>query len=194
MRKLKLLLLAIILAAPTLNVFAQDEDPDIIKGARIGWQMSNIYNKGEALGDNLSSFYVGVFGEKKLVPLLRLGLGLEYNSVGFNVAGINDTKYVRHSLAVPAYLKVKLGPVFVLGGVEPNIAIAEKVTLLGQEIDLEKDISTSSFDLPIIVGLGLQISIVTIEARYHYGTMNIYENPTTTFTQNYFQVGGAISF
>ena len=45
MKKIKLLLLAVIIAAPTFSAFADDEDKT--KGIRAGWQTSNFYDENE---------------------------------------------------------------------------------------------------------------------------------------------------
>lgn len=193
MRKLQLIVLAIILTTPTLNAFAGDDEGGK-KGIRAGYQMSNFYDSGDSEGDNLHSFYAGVFGEKKLIPFLRFGFGLEYNSVGTNDKNFDDTRYTRHSLAIPLYAKVKLGPVFALGGAAPGFGISNKATLLGEDIDLQDEDKTSAFDAPVFLGLGFQIAIISIEARYHWGTMNLSKADNVNRSQQYFQVGAAVSF
>ena len=37
------------------------------------------------------------------------------------------------------YLKVKLGPVFALGGASPGFKVGEKLVVLGQEVSLNND-------------------------------------------------------
>ena len=193
MKKIQLLLLSAIFSISILNVYAGDDDSDT-KGIRAGWQQSNFYDNGNSDDDNLSSFYVGVFGEKKLIPLLRLGAGLEYNSVGINSKNIDDTRFTRHSLAVPIYAKVKLGPVFALGGAAPNFGLSNKFKLAGEDVSLDDDMKTSTFDVPLYLGLGAKFLMISVEARYHWGTMNLSKEDNTNFTQQYFQIGAAVSF
>ena len=195
MQRIKLLLLVMIITLPTYSAFAGDDEGGK-KGVRAGWQMSNFYDGGKTsdLSENLSSFYIGVYGEKKLIPLLRLGTGIEYNSTGYKIKDFDDTKYVRHTIAVPVYLKVKLGPVFALGGAAASFGVANKATLLGETIDLDDEDKTNVFNLPVYLGLGVKFLMISIEARYHWGTMDLDKGDNSSITNQYFQLGAAVSF
>lgn len=195
MRKIQLILLAVIISIPSINAFAGDDDEGGKKGIRAGWQMSNFYNDGSSSADNLSSFYVAVFGEKKLMPILRLGSGVEYNSVGYSsdIAG-NTSSFVRHSIAVPLYLKVKLGPVFALGGAAASFGVSDKYKLNDNSADIPDEIKTNTFDAPVFLGLGVKFLMISVEARYHWGTMDITKSNLSSPTQQYFQLGAGISF
>ena len=192
MKKTKLLLLAAIIVFPTISAFAGDDEGGK-KGIRAGWQMSNFYSDGNSVGDNLSSFYIGVFGEKKLIPLLSLGVGLEYSSNG-STQNSPDAKYVRHIISLPVYLKVKLGPVFALAGTAANFGVADKFSIEGENIDLNDILKTNVFNLPIYMGIGVKVSIISIEARYHLGLLDLDKTDNSSKTTQYFQLGAAVSF
>ncbi|MGB0391246.1 MAG: hypothetical protein ACPGD5_06735, partial [Salibacteraceae bacterium] len=158
-------------------------------------QLSNIYDKNndsKALGDNYNSFYIGLFAEKKLIPLLKLDYGIEYNSTGFrdeSLAGVN-TDFTRHNLAIPVNLKLKLGPVFAMGGVAPSFGLSTKSEIGGVEFDTEPEL----FDAPVFLGAGVKIMMLSIEARYHWGTRNMTKIDGANTNQRYFQIGAALSF
>ena len=197
MKNYKFILLLCATIFGSTSVFAGDDEGGK-KGIRAGWQSSTMTSNGSADSANaVNSFYVGLFGEKKLIPLLRLGYGLEYNSTGYKS---NDkyfpisSEYSRHNLAIPIYLQVKLGPAFVLGGVAPNFAIGNKLKIAGEDIDMTDDFKLGKFDAPVFLGLGLKITIISLEARYHFGTMDISNSDISDIKQGYLQVGAAVSF
>ena len=194
MKKIKLFVIAILISVPMTNAFAGDDDDGGKKGVRAGWQMSNFYDNGKTTDDNLSSFYVGVYGEKKLIPLLKLGTGIEYSSVGTVSSTIEDTKYTRNMIYIPVYLKLKLGPVFALGGASANFGISNKFKLAGENVDLSDQAKTNVFDVPVFLGVGVKFMMISIEARYNWGTMNLSKIDNTSYTNQYFQLGAALSF
>lgn len=176
-------------------VNAQSDNKDVTKGVRAGWQASNFYIDGSSDGTtNLSSFYIGIFGEKKLIPLLRFGASLEYSQVGSVSSDIDDTKYVMHYVGIPLYVKVKLGPVFALGGAAANFKVGEKLTFLGEDFEIPDDSKGNVFDVPIFLGLGVKILMINIEARYYWGMLDIDKSDDFTMKSQYFQIGAGISF
>lgn len=187
--------MAIILFALTNVSFAGDDDADLKKGIRAGWQASNFYGDNyDNNSENFNSFYVGIFGEKKLIPLLRLGVGLEYSQTGSVSTVFDDTRYVRSQIYLPIYAKVKLGPIYAQGGLSPTFGIGNKFTLLNDEQSLDDDAKTSTFDAPVFLGLGVKILMFSVEARYNWGTSNLSKLDNTNYKQQYFQLGAAISF
>lgn len=168
-------------------------------GIRAGYQSSGLYDNGE-LGDgvsNYNSFYVGAFKELKLIPMLFLGAGLEYAPVGI-VDASSDSKYILHYLSIPIDIKVNIGPVFALGGLAANFKVAENLTLLDEKIptsDYEKLglQKANVFDLPVFIGLGINIMMFNIEARYYYGLTDVLGEDGNTNT-SYLQVGAGIRF
>lgn len=192
MKKINVLLLITALVIGSFSTAnAQDEDKK--KGIRAGWNYSNYYTNGEASGDNLNAFYVGFFTEKKIVPLLRFGTGLEYlqNGVSTDLNG-TTLAYKAHAISIPLYLRVKLGPVFAQGGAGLNFNIAHNYKIGDESTDVPDELKVNTFDLPLHLGLGVKIAIITIEARYHWGMINVYDNLDTK--SQYFQIGAGISF
>ena len=189
------LLIAFLFLASITAVNAQDDDKDITKGVRAGWQYSNLFESGDSEGTtNLSSFYVGIFGEKKLIPMLRFGSGIEYSQVGTVSSDLDDTKYVLHYVGVPLYLKVKLGPVFALGGASANFKVGEKFTFLGEDLELDSDAKANVFDVPLFLGLGVKILMFNLEARYYWGTLDVNKSDDISIKSQYLQIGAGISF
>jgi hypothetical protein len=158
-------------------------------GIRAGYQMSNLYKDGSHLSgaDPLSSFYLGLFKVKKIVPAVHFGAGLEYFQNGFNSTG--DNKWVLHYISIPVYIEGKLGPVFALGGIGANIKVAEKLTINGTTASPTSEQKSKPLDVPAFLGVGVKIAMFTFEARYHWGLVKINDGASN----QYFQVGAAIS-
>lgn len=165
-----------------------DDDGKKVSGIRAGYQSSGYFKNGDMLSgtDKYASFYVGLFRERKLIPLLHVGSGLEYFQNGAKID--DDNKMILHYLSVPIYAKVKVGPVFALTGFAPSFKVAEKQFLLGEK-STPSD-KSNWFDIPFYLGGGLKILFISVEVRYHWGLLDVREG---TMSQ-YFQLGGAISF
>lgn len=159
-------------------------------GVRAGYQMSNWYKDGSQLSgtDPLSSFYVGLFKVKKIVPAVHFGIGLEYFQNGFTAA--NSYKRVLHYISIPVYMEAKLGPVFALGGIGANFKVSEKITLNGTTASASSEEKSKPMDVPVFLGAGFKILMITIEARYHWGLVKINDGASN----QYFQVGAGVSF
>jgi hypothetical protein len=183
-----IILLAFLSIAVLSN--AQDEKPSKF-GIRAGWHYSIIAIDGEQISatDPLNSFYIGIFQEKKLVPLLRFGSGLEYFQNGFESSRI-DLQRKLHYISVPLYLKVKIGPIYATGGTALNFKVAEKSNLWDASIDPLGE-SSKIFDLPLQVGVGLKILMFSVEARYNWGLLAINSNDAKN---QYLQFGITFSF
>lgn len=163
-----IMLIAIVLFS-TVDLNAQDKDKPSKGGIRAGWNYSGVFVDGEQLGENLNSFYVGLFQEKKIMPMLHYGYGLEYVQNGYQVTDLY--KHKLHYVGIPLYLKLKLGPFFATGGTALNFKVAENYELLGASIEPTGSVNT--FDLPLQAGLGFKILFITIDARYHWGMLEI---------------------
>ena len=188
MIKLRLITLATLLIALSLPRIAFADGGKI--GARAGYQLSNIYKNSSSLNEQaLNSFYIGIFSEHKIVPLLSIGSGLEYSQVG----SVDDRhiSIKMHYLGVPTYLKLKLGPVYALAGGTLNFKIGEQWELKNEKVDPTGP--AKWFDIPVYGGIGVQILIFRIEARYHWGTFSLYDKPLLGYKTQYLQIGVAVA-
>jgi hypothetical protein len=160
-------------------------------GIRAGYQMASFHVDGSMLENtsNLNSFYLGVFKEKDLIPLLDLGYGLDFMQNGTQYASAN--KYVINYLSVPLYLKAKIGPIYGLTGLAANFKLSDKVTN-EYNTTTPSEYLAKNFDLPLFIGGGFNILIFSIEARYNWGMIPI--NDVSDATNHYLQVGATIHF
>lgn len=186
------------LILPFNTAFAGDDDENKIGGIRAGWQYSALYNNGNIVEDSdpLSSFYVGLFRENKLIPLLAIGTGIEYFQVGIVDKENSNTNLRLHYISIPIDLRVKLGPVYALGGLGLNFRVAEKWKVDGESFDPSDEVKSEVFDMPLFLGVGVKIAIIRIEARYHWGMFDVYKPTDLVNEQNsqYLQVGLGVSF
>jgi hypothetical protein len=183
----------IILGSLCFGVFtanAQDNE-DKKNGIRAGYHMATMVIDGSKPdeGKSLSSFYAGFFRDQKIASILHFGKGIEYFQNGIKYT--DNSKRVLHTVSIPLDLKLKIGPVFALGGAAPNIKVAEKVSLgdnTSNPIDTDK---SNWFDVAAFAGAGVKISILTVEARYHWGLLKARDSG---LYNRYFQLGAAVSF
>lgn len=190
--KNRILLQLVLLAAITFvgtSLKAQNNDKPAKVGVRAGWHHAGMFidNEMPTGTDHSSSFYIGVFKEKKLAPLLRFGSGLEYFENGYKITD-NITRDI-HYISVPLYLKLKIGPVYATGGTGLNFRISEQ--LPGSALlDPLNNESTSVFDMPFQLGAGLKFLMFSVEARYNWGLLNVNGDASN----QYMQVGFTLSF
>lgn len=170
-----------LMLALTQTVKAGDDDDGKSShfGVRAGWQWSLLNGSG-GNSDRLSSMYIGAYREHKLIPLLRYSYGLEYAQMGGDLKSAGD--YRLNYIGVPIYLKGKLGPVYALAGTALNLKISES----GGNFDKKAD----TFDMPIFIGGGFKILIVSVEVRYGWGLFEVQE----TAKNEYMQLGLTLSF
>ena len=179
--KKTLLILTLVLGLISFND-ASAQDNEI--GIRAGWNTSGTFASGNQIEKNIPNFYAGIFHNKKIAPTLALHTGLEYLQNGWKS---DDDNYRRvHTLSGPIGLRVKLGPLFAIGGAAINLNLSEQ-----NEGDFAKDTpKNDAFDLPLFACLGVKIAIVTIEARYNWGMI---ETNDLGYKNQYFQIGAGIS-
>jgi len=182
------LALALIFAFISVEIFAQEKGGgDRVGGIRVGYHVSQFSDGGDLLGDPMESFYLGLFRDTKVLPLLHFGTGLEYYKNGLKMV---DYERDLHYLSIPLYLKLKLGPVFLLTGFSPSFKVAERIIEDGVSEKPSDENKAEWFDIPFFVGGGVKISIVTLEARYHWGLREV----TDGYMAQSFQIGAGISF
>ncbi len=175
MKKLSVIVLCTLLAIP----FSQKAKAGDF-GIRAGWQSALLTYSGGENSDALSSFYLGAFKENNIIPLLKYGLGLEYAQMGGTDELVGD--YKLGYVGIPLYIKAELGPVFALAGSGINFNVSETKDIFTE--------SVNAIDVPVYVGLGVKILMLSVEARYHWGMIEIQEE-----TKNaYLQLGLALQF
>lgn len=152
---------------------AQDDDKDkgwsLPNGFRAGYQWSNLENDTETAANNLDRFYVGYLRKFKLLHLLKVETGLEYMIAGAQQS--DDTRLQLHYLVLPAQGVLKIGPFVGQAGLNANFRIAENLKVNGQSVD--RDDKSANFDLAANVGAGFNFLMVTLEARYYWGLLEV---------------------
>lgn len=173
----------------TISINAQTDFEEFV-GIRAGFHSAGLVKDGEKpdTANSINNFYIGFFREKKIAPLFYWGSGLEYFQNGVKYS--NNSKRVLHTISVPLNLKLKVGPVYGLAGAAANFKISEKI-VIADNSSIPGDSNKSSwFDVPVFVGAGVKILFVSVEARYHWGLMDIQKG----YYNRYFQLGAAVSF
>lgn len=189
MMKKPILFLLILLIGANFTQ-AQDKETKKIGGIRGGFHSATMVADGSKPDtvNNLKSFYVGIFRDNKIAPILHFGTGLEYFQNGMKYS--RNVERILHTLSVPLYLKVKLGPVFALGGAAPNFKLKEKVDYQDNSYNPGDTDKTKGFDVAAFLGAGVKILFITVEARYHWGLLEARND----LYNRYFQIGAAVSF
>lgn len=121
--------------------------------------------------------------------MLRFGTGLEYFQNGYE-SNLVDVQRRLHYISAPLYLKVKVGPVYATGGTALNFKVAENAKYQEESMDPLTE-KSNWFDMPLQAGLGINILMLAIEARYHWGMLEL--NDIGAKNQ-YVQLGLSVSF
>jgi hypothetical protein len=170
--------------------YGQKEDKKTIGGVRGGWHSASLVDDGSKpdTAQSLSTFYVGFFRDNKVAKILFFGTGIEYFQNGMKYS--NNDKRVLHTISIPVDLKVKIGPVFSLGGAAANFKMAERVFINDEKNKPADGDKSKGFDVAAFAGAGVKILFISIEARYHWGLLEVRNG----MKSRYFQLGAAISF
>ena len=175
----------------SLNSYSQEE-LEVSIGLKAGWNSSNTYQSGNATYNNLDAFYVGVFSEIEASEKLRFNSGLEYLQNGFTNS---ENNFKMHILSLPSVAKVFVGPVYGMGGFALNFKLADnREEFPGGEQTVAKITNTNFFDIPLSLGLGIEISRFQIEAKYNWGLFNSVFVDGYANKSRYLQVGAAVLF
>jgi len=187
--KTKSLFFVLLLLMGTIVTQAQDDKKEKLFGIRAGWHSATMVEDGSKPDtvNSLNSFYVGVFRDNRISRIFYFGTGLEYFQNGMKYS--NSSKRVLHTISIPLDLKVKIGPVFVLGGIAANFKVSEKI-VVNDSSTKPSDNKTNWFDAPAFLGAGVKIFFISIEGRYHWGLINA----NNGLHNRYFQLGASISF
>lgn len=171
-----------------ITCFGQDKQK--VGGIRGGWHSASLVSDGSKpdTANSLSTFYVGLFRDNKIIEILSFGTGLEYFQNGLKYS--DNLKRVIHTVSIPVNLKVKIGPVFARGGAAANIKMAERIIIGEEKNKPSEDNRSKWFDVAAFAGVGVQILFVSVEARYHWGLLDVKNG----MHSRYFQLGAALSF
>lgn len=157
------------------------------KGLRAGLQSATINGDNAPEVNSLNNFYVGAFHVNDFAAIFGFYKGLEYFQVGlYN----NEDNFKRvHTISLPLMLRAKIGPAFANAGFGANFKITESAQEFGEDL-LKSDARKSPlFDLPVIVGAGFKVAILTVELRYGYGLLNATKLDKVDLHNSYWQLG-----
>lgn len=190
MIKASLLSVIIMLLIVHISNAQGEKSSNKVGGIRAGYHAATL-----VLPDNdvdttsvLGGFYAGFYRDNKVASILSIGTGLEYFQNGTQYS--ENSSRVLHTLSVPVSLKVNLGPVFALGGIGANFKVSEKLVYNDTNYDLSDDQKSNWFDAPAFLGAGVNIWKLTVEARYHWGLLEVIDG----YHSRYFQLGAGLSF
>ncbi|MDB4835103.1 PorT family protein [Cyclobacteriaceae bacterium] len=157
-----------------------------------GWNFSDVRLEGSEYGssgsEDASGFYAGILAEGRIVPLLFLQTGLKYNKNGFKSG---QDRVVLNYLTVPIAAKLKLGPIYALGGLYGAYRMGSKVKHdNGSDTKIDND-KINRWDWGLNAGLGVQIAMIGIEARYNFGMQDIYSG-VGSINNRYLELGATL--
>jgi len=190
MRKASIVSVIIMVLGVCIGHAQGEKSSEKVGGIRAGYHAATL-----ALPDSdvdttnvLGGFYAGFFRDNKVASILHIGTGLEYFKNGTEYS--ENSSRVLHTISIPVSLKVKLGPVFALGGIGANFKVSEKLVINDTSYDLSDDQKSNWFDAPVFLGAGVKLWFLTIEARYHWGLLEV----NNGYHSRYFQLGAGLSF
>ncbi|MCG8582649.1 MAG: PorT family protein [Bacteroidales bacterium] len=191
MKRVFVMCMAIAMLGLVSNASARNEGPDG-RGIRAGWQSSFISIGNQELDESSNGFYAGFFKSNNIgVSLLKLDSGIEYYQInGKANTDLNlNTELKLHYLSVPIALRVKLGPVYGLAGLNGAVKLGGDFTFLGEDIGVS-DIST--FDAGAHLGVGFKFLMLGVEAKYTWGLVDMMDDVDSK--TEYLQLGAVLFF
>lgn len=169
---------------------AQNEGAQEIGGIRAGYHIASMVENGSKpdSASRKESFYFGLYREQNISKYFYYGAGLEYFQNGLKYTG--DSKRILHTISIPINAKFKIGPAFALGGAAANFKVAERIKIGDNSHEPSEENKSNWFDVPVFLGAGVTVLFITVEARYHWGLIEVRDG----LHNRYFQLGAAISF
>ena len=174
-------------------------------GLKLGYNFAKISGIDVVPGyseKSLNNIQGGVFYEKGLIPLLGLRIGLDYSPKGSKeVKGSDYDQTTFNYLELPLLAKVKLGPMYALGGFYGAYALngKSKFSLAGQTQNSDFDFDKSKvkrFDYGMKFGAGLQFGVGPIhifaQADYSFGLQNISKTSGQNYKNNVIGVAAGV--
>lgn len=174
-------------------------------GIKLGYNFAKVGGKDVASGyseKSLNNFQGGIFFDKDLIPLLDLRIGLDYSPKGYKE--INGDWYNQgklNYLELPVLAKVKLGPIYALGGFYGAYALNGENKIHAVGMDITKDVEFDNdqinrFDAGMKFGLGFQIGLgpvhIFAQTDYSFGLTNISSKDNTDYKNNVFGVAAGV--
>lgn len=139
---------------------------------RGGYHYSDL--PGNADLDPLSGFYLGYHHTLLKVPLVGISLGAEYNTAGARQdTPLGALEYRLGYFGLLVNGRLKLGIVYLDAGLTPAFTVGESVQLAGQDVGGAPE--AENFDLVAHGGAGVKIAFLSVEARYRYGLIDVYD-------------------
>jgi hypothetical protein len=176
-----LLIIAFVLCfASSSFIEAQD------RGFHAGYIGSNLKKDGDSWFDNgHNSFFVGIHNNQRIIPMLFLYTALDYYQTG---SRLNDNnKLVLHYISVPVGLKLRLGPVYGMGGFHGAVRVSTKLVVNGNDASTE---GFNTFDSGAFVGAGVRLLFIGLEGRYTWGLSTVRNG----YKNNFWQAGLTLYF
>ena len=187
--KIKVLLILAVVLPLSIQAKAQ-------LGVQIGQNFSKIDGNTVANYDEkyLTSFSGGVYFDKDLIPLIDLRIGAFYSPKGSHFAsGDYYNKTILNYIEVPVQAKIKVGPVYALGGAYGAYALNGSFDVLDatSETSVEMDFEADQFrkeDYGLKFGLGFQIGLgplhIFVQGDYSMGLLDIYNGDAVYKNKN----------
>ncbi len=166
-----------------IAVFAISYQANAQLGVKLGYNFAK-QSGSELTGmseKSLNNLMFGAFLEKDLIPLLDLRIGAEYSPKGTKYEGGGYyTQAKINYLEIPIQAKLKLGPVYALGGVYGAYALSGKseTDIPGQEnSDIKFDNDYKRLDYGMKFGAGFQTGLgplhIFAQGEYSFGLADI---------------------
>jgi hypothetical protein len=146
--------------------------------AQFGIKAGMNFAKMTDADNSINNFQAGIFWDKDFIPLLKFRLGLDYSPKGgsYTLIGSSSTDISLNYLELPVLAKVKLGPVYGLGGFYGAYAMNGTTTIAGIESDVNFD-NVSRWDAGMKFGLGFQLKLgpvgAFIQGGYSFGFIDL---------------------
>jgi len=179
----KTILTVLVLGIFICGTFNSYAGKPVTKGPIAGWHYSDLLKDGESLyGENMNSFFVGFFSNKQLgtTKLLQLNSALMYFQNGSRKD--DDNKIRLHYLNIPVSLRVQVGPVYALAGINGGIKLGGEMYTLGVKSDVK---SINTWDAGWHLALGAKIGPIGVEAKYNWGLVDLNDG----YKSQYLQLG-----
>jgi len=158
-------------------------------GIRAGIQSAVTYNQEGLVEDGVNFLYGGVFLGRPVGSTFFASFvsGLEYHRNGYYTDANNLRRL--HYLGLPLAIRFHFGPWHLQPGISANFKLYEQLFIGGADA-LSQETKSSFFDLPLQFGAGVRIIDVILEARFHYGWLDVNQGNKNA----YLQLGAAYSF